>query len=115
MELNKNKEFNFSTTNFDMNEKEVQCPHCRFRLMYHQHKSAYEVHQRYEKFMNDIAKMPDAIIDELQDFFPDTPIKDYFKMKRNDLMEALNMLVKKDELTEVEKIKLEFQESEAKK
>ncbi len=101
------QDFNFSTTNFDMNEKAVNCPQCRFPVRYFQHKSAFEVHNKYQDYFNDIQKLHVELIDELQDFFPDTPIKEYFEMKKLDFVEALQLLTKKDSLSEIDRIKLD--------
>jgi hypothetical protein len=93
-------------TTFNENIKEVYCPKCRFPVSYIQNKSAFEVHERYDDFMNNVEKIHQELIKELQDFFPDTPIKEYFEMKRMDFIEALNLLTKKEERTEVDEIKM---------
>ena len=86
--------------------KEIKCTHCEKYLLLPFPITEYEIIDKQYKYIEELHCHFDNLVNELQRFFPDTPIKDYFEMRKNQLTECINLLTKKanGNFTEIDKI-----------
>lgn len=103
------EKFMYHCPDFTFNEKRVNCMRCGHEIVYPERADEFDVSCKYQEHIDDIYNGYEEMINELADFFPDTPIKEFLNMKRDDLKEVFQLLAKRlnGKLTDTEEIILE--------
>ena len=102
------EENNIALPNFSQKIKSINCPQCCFKVQYPVPNDVVEIDIKYSDFFRQIQKGFDNLIDEMQGMFPETPMKDYIKMRQSKFKELIELLTKKinGNFSEIDEIKL---------
>jgi hypothetical protein len=96
------------TPDFSFQTTKVACPHCNHYIMLPKPCCESDIIDKQEKYIKQQHAYFDTLVNELQSMFPDTPIKEYFEMRRQSLKECIMLLTKRlnGDFTEIDEIKL---------
>jgi anionic cell wall polymer biosynthesis LytR-Cps2A-Psr (LCP) family protein len=99
---------NIPFPDFSHKIKNIDCPHCKINIQYLVPNNKIEIDTSYSDFFNQMQKGFDNLIDEMQDMFPETPLKEYIEIRKSKFKELIELLTKRinGNFSEIDEIKL---------